>query len=268
MALSVPGFSFGSQLTLAINSSTLPVNESFTVGTTTTTLSLPAGPFVRIEGTGVALNVAGQTLTGDFVLEQVTTGSGLTEIRVAASNVTLSLGGVVSLTNGQGVLVIVPNTPGVTPKDGGIAGQLSATVAVNVPDVTFQGALPGLDQPDGQGHRPASHASPARRSRSACRARPVPASRRGRASTLTIAGQTLSGDFAFSERVTKNSVTVTRLGVNNVALSLGDGANPFVSLTGGTGSFLVIPNSSPTAKDGGLAGQISGTTSCVNIPRA
>ena len=42
------------------------------IGGETVTLDLPAGPFLRLEGTGVELDILGQTLSGDFVFEKVT----------------------------------------------------------------------------------------------------------------------------------------------------------------------------------------------------
>jgi hypothetical protein len=36
-------------------------------------LDLPDGPYLRVKGTGIQLEIAGQTLSGDFAFEQITT---------------------------------------------------------------------------------------------------------------------------------------------------------------------------------------------------
>ena len=64
------GVQFSGNLTLAMNTSHNPVNESFDVFGVTTTINLPAGKYLRFEGVGMQLRVAGQTVTGDFAFEQ------------------------------------------------------------------------------------------------------------------------------------------------------------------------------------------------------
>ena len=95
----------------------------------------PSGPYVRIFGTGVQLVVAGQTLSGDFAVEQSIVQS-VTQTRIVASNVTLRLGtgttDLLTITNGSASFLV---------GNGGIAGTLSGTVALNVPGVTFAGTL-------------------------------------------------------------------------------------------------------------------------------
>ena len=62
------------------------------------TLTLPAGNYIRVDGTALNLTVTAgvgttQTLTGDFIFEQLTTTSGgETVTRIAAANVALALG--------------------------------------------------------------------------------------------------------------------------------------------------------------------------------
>ena len=66
----------------------------------------------------------GQSLSGNFAFEQVTTAIGQKRVRVAADRVALSLGGVVQVSGGQGSFLISPD---------GMAGQLAATVSLNLP---------------------------------------------------------------------------------------------------------------------------------------
>src|SRR5207247_3891497 len=109
------GVTFSGTFGVAVNQTARAVNERVTVGGTTLTLDLPAGPYVRVEGIGVELNVLGQTLSGNFAFEQITstdngTSTSRTITRISASNVTLRLGDgttdFVTLTDGQGSFVI------------------------------------------------------------------------------------------------------------------------------------------------------------------
>ena len=103
---------------------------------------------MRVEGIGVELTVLGQTLSGNFAFEQITstdtaTSTSRTITRIAVSSVTLRLGDgttdFVTLTEGQGSFVIL-DIPGPSPSKG-LAGQLSGTVGLNVPGVSFTGTL-------------------------------------------------------------------------------------------------------------------------------
>src|SRR6185436_340260 len=88
---SVTGVELGGAFSLAINNTAADVAESFQVGGATVSVSMPAGPYVRVTGTGVSLKIAGQRLAGDFAFEQVAVVGG-TAVKIAVSNVSLSLG--------------------------------------------------------------------------------------------------------------------------------------------------------------------------------
>ena len=96
------------------------------------TITLQAGPFVQVQGTNLTLSItiAGQTqtLSGNFAFEQKTNTAGESIIRVAVTDVTLSINAGpdlgVSLTNGQGFFILSP---------AGLAGELSASVALQLP---------------------------------------------------------------------------------------------------------------------------------------
>ena len=111
----------------------------------TKTLTLPAGPYVRVDGTGVNLTIAGQVLSGDFSFEKKVTGTAPNEttfLSIAAANIALRLGDAnqdyVRVTNGRGALVIKKSGtgPGATNV---LAGSVSAEVELLVPGVTFRG---------------------------------------------------------------------------------------------------------------------------------
>src|SRR6185295_11277971 len=80
---------------------------------------------------GMQLRLAGQTLTGDFAFEQARSASAAAtaEVRVAANNMAVNLGnGLLQVSDGQGFFLIA---------NGGLAGTADATIALNVPGVTF-----------------------------------------------------------------------------------------------------------------------------------
>ena len=119
------------------------MEKSFTVGGEKISLALPAGPYVRIQGTEVQLEVLGQRLSGDFAFEQVTslgadgvpgTNDDVKAIRIAAANVNLSLG------DGTADLVMVTGAAGalfLTPE--GLAGEVKGAVGLNVPGISSLG---------------------------------------------------------------------------------------------------------------------------------
>src|SRR5207237_10024494 len=93
------------------------------------TLQLEAGPFVRLAGTGISINIAGQTLSGDFTFEQKTNAASQKVVRVNAKNINLSLGnGLVTISGGSALFVI--NTSGFPCK-------FSGTVALSVSNVSL-----------------------------------------------------------------------------------------------------------------------------------
>jgi len=220
---------------IAINKTGHAVDESVTVGGRTIAISLPAGPFLRISGTGAQLSVLGQTLSGNFSVEKTATAT-----TVTASNVSLRIGNAttdfVTLTNGQGTFTVA----GV-----GITGTLSGTVAVNVPGISLSGTLQvAIDT---------SAADPANRYLRV----------RGTNLSLAVLGQTLKGDFSFEQSGTGPGRVVT-LGASNVALFLGDdkgttatGDDIGLRLTGGAGQLTIT--------SGGVYGQIGGTVD-VQLP--
>src|SRR5439155_14650945 len=260
-------FGVGASLTLAPNV-TLSGNLEVLLNTLSTPATLndpaqtrlPAGPYFRIEGTGINVTVAGVILTGNFALERTVNQAGQGRLTIAVSNGSLSVGSI-GVTGVNGVLVVLPD---------GLAGSLSASINLGglVSGVTFSGtfgvavnqtaravneritvggATLTLDLPTGPYVRV-----------------------EGIGVELNVLGQTLSGNFAFEQITstdtgTSTSRTITRISATHVTLRLGDGTTDFVTLTDGQGSFVIldIPGPSPAAK--GLAGQLSGTVG-LNVP--
>ena len=118
--------SLGGSLTVEINRTGAAVNETFVVGGVSQILALEAGTFTRVIGRGITIDVFGQQLSGDFSFEHNANG----KVKVAASNVSLSLGGgLVTVSNGSALFVLTPT---------GVAGTVTiGSIALNVPGVTL-----------------------------------------------------------------------------------------------------------------------------------
>ena len=216
----------------------------------TLTLVVGTGTGIRVFGNDVQLGVFGQSLGGNFVFEQTTTAAGDSVIRIAASNVTISLGDgttdFVRVTNGEGVFIVTSFTDASGAKVSGMAGRLAATVeVVNIPGVSFVGTFEVsintlavavnetvggvlLDVPAGPFLRI-----------------------EGTNIALTVAGQTLSGNFSFEQITKPNGTKVIKVAVTNLSLELtADGARVF-KLEGVSGVLLITPQ--------GIAGQLQVT---------
>ena len=221
------------------------------VGTDSDMDGEPDGPAI--------LNVLGVEITGNFVIEQSTNTFGERIIRLGMIDVGLSLGGVVTVSEGTGLFLIAPD---------GIAGELSADVALNIPGVTFEGSFGiainttsravqstimlandtlSIDLPSGPYLRV-----------------------EGLSITLGIGGVVLSGDVAF-EQVTEDGpdglpntaddVSETRILFNNVSLDLG---GDVLRIFDGSGALVIVPDA-PGGALGGLAGKLSVSVE-LNLP--
>ena len=105
------------------------------LGDETISLVVPAGPYLRFEGTGIRLVVAGQRISADVVFEQVTDDATTTN-RITLSNVEAAFGTgtttIVALTGGFADLELT---------DAGVIGEIGGTVAINLPGVAAQGTF-------------------------------------------------------------------------------------------------------------------------------
>ena len=240
-------------LTLALNTTAAPVNASLTVGGVAVSVSVPAGPYLRFEGTGITVTVMGQTLTGDVAIEKTTplTSTGTpdatkSELRLTASNVSLTLGGtqpIVSLTGGT-ALAVLTGTAG--------AGRITGTLAVAIPGIALSGALAvefntgttAVDETFSVGA-----AVPQTLNLPAAGAGGAYVQVRGTGVSLSILGQTLSGD-----------VSIVRTGGTSPAYAITT-ANLVLKL-GGTGGAPVLTATQVPATTGTFtvsAGALSGS---------
>ena len=127
VSLSVPGVGLSAGFSVSINTTSAPVDESFDVAGNTVVLSLPAGPYLRVEGTHITVTILSQTFTADVVVEQATGEDGTSVTSVGLNNVDLALtsGGFgMAITGGSGVLISAGT---------GVAARITGTVAVTLP---------------------------------------------------------------------------------------------------------------------------------------
>ena len=272
VGVSVPGISLGGTFALSINTTGSAVAQSLKVGNATVSIDLPAGPYVRVEGTGVRLDVLGQRLTGDFAIEQVTIGSGTDGIpgnlddqhavKVAVVNGSLSLGdgskNFLSLTSIEGAFLILDASPG-TAGGTGIAGRIGATVALqNVPGVSLTGDLKlevnntglAIDQVLLVGGLPVPlKLDPGNYLRVS-----------GEHVGLTVAGQQLSGNFSFERDTTVPTAPVVKVSFSDVEVGLGDGTRTFVRVTNGSGDLVLLSTGIYGRFGGSVAVDVPGVT--------
>lgn len=134
------GVSLSGTLTVEFNNTDELIEEVFFVGGAAVELTLDAGNYLRVTGTDIQLEVAGQTLSGNFIFEQSTldpdgtpdTGDESGIVSITFTEVEFGLGDgttdFVQVTDASGQFVMFSD---------GLYGQLSGTVGISVPDVSF-----------------------------------------------------------------------------------------------------------------------------------
>jgi hypothetical protein len=205
----------------------------FTVTTDTTSATAKA---VKVTGTGISLTMAGQTIAGNVVIEQLTDESGTRRVRVAGTSMSLTFGGgVAGVTGGQGLFVFNSlglagtfdatayfNLPGVVLADTAVTIEVNTTSVPVNDSMTLSGSTVSLSLPAGPYVRiRLTHAS------------------------LTISGTQITGNFAIDQSKRADLSTITRIAVSGASLTYsGNG------IANAEGAFIVVPQ--------GVAGTISG----------
>ena len=233
ITLNVPGVSISGTLSVQVNTSTQAVpSTQFTVGGQSVVVSLPAGQFIQVSGTGVQISVLGQTLSGNVTL---TAASGTTKLVV--SNASLSLaGGAVSVTGVGG---------NVTLDAGGATGNITGSLSIAVPNVSVSVASVTVNFDT---HSPSSFSVLA-----------------GDA-TVTIAGQQLVGNLSIAQGTDSSGNPAVLIAFENEPtdnlgnlLTLGPTGGPaFLTIANGSGELLI------TAQ--GVAGDLHLTGVTVALP--
>ena len=245
IGIQVPDVSFAGDFTVAINTTLGLVSETFAVGSTTLAVELPAGRFLRVQGVGVELTVAGQTLSGDFAIERVTSDDGVTPLTtVGVRNVTFGLQAgstpIVSLTDGRGAMVL---------QSTGLAGEIRGLVALS---------LPAGIECRGDFHLAINNTRVHVIEQFSLAGQPIILDLAagpyvqvtGTGVRLEVLGQTLSGDFAFEQSTSYGAdrrpggaglnadQSVVQIAARNVNLSLGGG---IIIVSHGVGALFITP---------------------------
>ncbi|MDF2434916.1 MAG: large repetitive protein, partial [Mucilaginibacter sp.] len=262
VAIALPAqASLSGTLSLAVNTLPTAVDQSFSVDGTTLALDVPAGPYVELQGTGVTLTVLGQSVSGNVTIQAAaSSATSGTVVAIGISGGAATIGGaspIITLSGVNGLLELEPT--GATPATA-LAGTLSGTLAVAVPNVAIAGTLVlqfntgtasevkdsltvggstvSLDVPAGQFARFA-----------------------GTGLTLTIAGQTLSGDVTISAGRDAHGQPAAELTLANVTAAFGGtAASPFMTLTQTSAPGQLELTSA------GIAGQITVGVSVTGVP--
>ncbi|HEX6130210.1 MAG TPA: VCBS repeat-containing protein, partial [Actinomycetota bacterium] len=278
----IPGVTLLGTFGVAINRTNQAINETVTVGGQSIVVNLPAGPFLRFSGNGVTLSILGQTLSGNFAVEQTRdlgpngvddggAGDDSTVLVIAATNVSLRLGAggtdFVTLSGGEGLFVKTA---------AGLAGTLSATVALNIPGVSIAGAL----------RLELNTTSTAIVNKKVLVGGVVktinvdagPFLRVGGTNvTLDVLGQKLGGDFFFEQTATAgpngtlgdaDDLRTVRLATRNVKILLGDDNGTPANLADDIGLRLtqkVGQEARFVVTNAGLAGELAATVELVGL---
>lgn len=184
---------------------------------------------LAISGTGVSLTAYGQSISGNFSF-----ASNASSVSLHIDSLSLSLGGVVNVTNGTGDFTLTKGA------GGGMVGSASGNVQIAGvgPDVQFGGTFSVS-----VGNNTVSVA--------------------GTGTSLTLFGQKLSGNFSFTK-----TPTAVNFHVSSLNLNLGNG---LVLVTGGAADFNIdsgglTGSASGTLSVGaGLSGVSFGGTVAVTI---
>ena len=115
VSLGVPSVGLTGAFDLVVNTTETMVDETVDLGSGSQAVSIPAGPYLQLNGSGVALTLGALELTGDFSFEQRETTGGTQLVTVMADNVSFDFGtDLVTATNGSGLFLFT---------DAGMAGQ-------------------------------------------------------------------------------------------------------------------------------------------------
>ena len=193
----------------------------------------------------------GQTLSGSFAFEQVTNAAGEKIVRVGIADVSLSLAG--------GLVTRQPGQRPLRAHAGRRRGDDLRGRRRRVPGVSFGGSFAlsinntsTAVAAELQGRRGDALAEPAR---------PGPTcGSKAPASGSTVLGQRLTGDFSVEQITigrgtdglpgTADDERAVKIAIANASLSLGDGSKNFLTLTNGSGQFLIVDTNGPTTAGG------------------
>ncbi len=241
----VPGVTLAAtSFQVQLNNTTAAIADSFTDGSATFPLNLPAGPFLQVVATGVTLGVEKYTITGNVAFQRTVQTDGDPIVIVQATNVTIpnfagggtTSGSPVTITNANGALVLTK---------AGMAGTLTFTPTIAIGNFAANATLSleinnTADAIDVTGPFGAIDLDAGPYIQII-------------ASNLTISfpGVTIQGTFAVREATSSTGASIKVIAASNVSITVGTGTTQFL-LTGGSGLFYT----DGTSDAGSITGQV------------
>ncbi len=232
-------------LTLALNTSAGAVSEI-----DGTTVNLPAGPYYRVSGNGtITLTNPQASLSGDFVFEprdaDGNPGNGYEETAVGVANLAFSFtdgtNPLLNVTDGTGAFVF---------RSTGIVGTVSADVSLAVSSLDLSGTFSVTLNDTALAYNQSVNVNGTTVTVN------VPAGPylrvTGVGANLTVQGIGIAGNFTFERKqTTTGGERVVTVAASAVSLDLGSTANDLISVTNGSGAFIITAD--------GLAGTSTAT---------
>lgn len=236
--LAVSALALSGTFSVALNTMATSYNQSINVSGTTVMVNVPAGPFLRVTGSGASLTLQSVGVTGDFTFErrQTTTG-GEWVVTMAASGMALDLGATASnlltVTGGNGAFIIAGS---------GMSGTATASVSLNVPGVTLSGSFTvrvndstsAVDETVSVGGSDLTINLPAGPYLQVS----------GTGLSLGFLGVSLIGNFSFEQRTSKSGSRMITVAASSVGFNFG---TSLLSASDGNGFFVM--------SDAGIAGK-------------
>ena len=195
--IGIEGVTISGTAVVAVNTTGMAINESLVIeGSSADPVAVvfeTADRVTKFEALNANLSVAGQSLVGSFSFDQSSDGT----LRIAATEVSLTLGdgtNGIAVTDAGGTLLVTP---------AGAAGQLQGTVELSFPDMDISPEAKAafaisinttMRAPVNETFTVGDRNTDPRSA-----GRPVHPGRGHRHVTLAIAGQSLSGNFAFEQ---------------------------------------------------------------------
>ncbi|MDB4369581.1 LEPR-XLL domain-containing protein, partial [Akkermansiaceae bacterium] len=130
--LTLPDISAVGDFSAEINTTSVAVNRSVTIGAETVTLDLQAGPLVGIAGEGVSLTVADQQIAGDFIIQSRANGDLLIAIDEASTVISDGTTDFLRIDDGVGAIVATSD---------GAAFDVSGALTVLLPNISASGTF-------------------------------------------------------------------------------------------------------------------------------
>ena len=275
----VSGFSLTGMFGIAIN--TTSAAQSIAVGATT--INLPAGPYLQISATQASVSVLGQVITADVTVTSTTDGTGARVVSLALANGSITLGGgAVSLSAITGAVLVTRS---------GVAGSLSATIAIAAGDGISLGGTFSL-----QVNTTSAAVNDSFPVGAGSVSLLLPAGPyfqlQAQNATVSVGGQTLSGTITITQSTlpvladptltngqapdptNATGVPALQIAIANGSVQLGDGTTNLVSVTNIAGTLIVFDaatamqsvGGTTTVSLSGVVAKVSGTVAVQGIP--